>query len=201
MTFKPNVKTEIERVQMELDDAKEAISVLDNAIACGFLKDEHSLIAQKWIKEYESDIEKMEVALEQAKLAYENDEIPVGAALFNENDELIVSDHNRRELDQDPTSHAEILVLKAASKTYKSWRLEGSTLVVTLEPDPMCAGAIVNARVKRLIYGAPNEKAGAAWTLYNIPQDKRLNHYTEITDGILRKESEELLTSFFENKR
>ena len=150
---------------------------------------------------YESDIEKMEVALEQAKLAYDNDEIPVGAALFNENDELVVSDHNRRELDQDPTSHAEILVLKAASKTYKSWRLEGSTLVVTLEPDPMCAGAIVNARVKRLIYGAPNEKAGAAWTLYNIPQDKRLNHYTEITDGILRKESEELLTSFFENKR
>ncbi len=101
---------------------------------------------------YESDIEKMEVALEQAKLAYENDEIPVGAALFNENDELVVSDHNRRELDQDPTSHAEILVLKAASKTYKSWRLEGSTLVVTLEPDPMCAGAIVNARVKRLIF-------------------------------------------------
>ena len=98
---------------------------------------------------YESDIEKMEVALEQAKLAYKNDEIPVGAALFNENDELVVSDHNRRELDQDPTSHAEILVLKAASKTYKSWRLEGSTLVVTLEPDPMCAGAIVNARVKR----------------------------------------------------
>ena len=101
-----------------------------------------------------------------------------------------------------PHAAQEILdLIKAASKTYKSWRLEGSTLVVTLEPDPMCAGAIVNARVKRLIYGAPNEKAGAAWTLYNIPQDKRLNHYTEITDGILRKESEELLTSFFENKR
>ncbi len=150
---------------------------------------------------YESDTEKMEVALEQAKLAYNNDEIPVGAALFNEKDELIAANHNRRELDQDPTSHAEILVLKDGSKTYKSWRLEGSTLAVTLEPDPMCAGAIVNSRVRRLIYGAPNEKAGAAWTLYNIPQDKRLNHYTEITDGILREESEELLTSFFENKR
>jgi len=150
---------------------------------------------------YESDIAKMEVALEQAKLAYKNDEIPVGAALFNEKDELIAANHNRRELDQDPTSHAEILVLKSASKIYKSWRLEKSTLAVTLEPDPMCAGAIVNSRVKRLIYGAPNEKAGAAWTLYNIPQDKRLNHYTDITDGILRKESEELLTSFFENKR
>ena len=150
---------------------------------------------------YESDTEKMEVALEQAKLAYNNDEIPVGAALFNEKDELIAANHNRRELDQDPTSHAEILVLKDGSKTYKSWRLEGSTLAVTLEPDPMCAGAIVNSRVRRLIYGAPNEKAGAAWTLYNIPQDKRLNHYTEITDGILKEESEELLTSFFENKR
>ncbi|MFL2647547.1 MAG: nucleoside deaminase [Candidatus Actinomarinales bacterium] len=150
---------------------------------------------------YESDIAKMEVALEQAKLAYKNDEIPVGAALFNEKDELIAANHNRRELDQDPTSHAEILVLKSASKVYNSWRLEKSTLAVTLEPDPMCAGAIVNSRVKRLIYGAPNEKAGAAWTLYNIPQDKRLNHYTDITDGILRKESEELLTSFFENKR
>ena len=150
---------------------------------------------------YESDIAKMEVALEQAKLAYNNDEIPVGAALFNEKDELIAANHNRRELDQDPTSHAEILVLKSASKVYNSWRLENSTIVVTLEPDPMCAGAIVNSRVKRLIYAAPNEKAGAAWTLYNIPQDKRLNHYTDITDGILRKESEELLTSFFENKR
>ena len=150
---------------------------------------------------YESDIAKMEVALEQAKLAYNNDEIPVGAALFNEKDELIAANHNRRELDQDPTSHAEILVLKSASKVYNSWRLENSTIVVTLEPDPMCAGAIVNSRVKRLIYAASNEKAGAAWTLYNIPQDKRLNHYTDITDGILRKESEELLTSFFENKR
>ncbi len=150
---------------------------------------------------YQSDDEKMEVALKQARIAYDNDEIPVGAAIFNNKDELIAANHNRRELDQDPTSHAEILVLKSASKIYKSWRLEETTLVVTLEPDPMCAGAIVNSRVKRLIYGAPNEKAGAVWTLYNIPQDKRLNHYTEITDGILREESEELLTSFFENKR
>ena len=117
---------------------------------------------------YESDIAKMQVALEQAKLAYNNDEIPVGAALFNEKDELIAANHNRRELDQDPTSHAEILVLKSASKVYNSWRLENSTIVVTLEPDPMCAGAIVNSRVKRLIYAAPNEKAGAAWTLYNL---------------------------------
>jgi len=150
---------------------------------------------------YESDKDKMKVAIEQARLAYDKDEIPVGAALFNEKNELIAANHNRRELDQDPTAHAEILTLKSASEIYKSWRLEEATLVVTLEPDPMCAGAIINARIKRLVYAAPNEKSGAAYSLYNIPQDKRLNHYTEITDGILKEESEELLTSFFENKR
>ena len=131
----------------------------------------------------------------------DSNEIPVGAALFNAKDELICADHNRREINQDPTAHAEILVLKKASEKYKSWRLEGSTLVVTLEPDPMCAGALVNARVNKLIYGASNEKAGAAWTLYNIPQDSRLNHYVEMVEGVLLEETEELLTSFFENRR
>jgi|TARA_B100001750_G_C15281604_1_gene482705 tRNA(adenine34) deaminase len=150
---------------------------------------------------YQTDIEKMKVAFSQAELAYELNEIPVGAALFNAKDELICADHNRREINQDPTAHAEILVLKKASEKYKSWRLEGSTLVVTLEPDPMCAGALVNARVKKLIYGASNEKAGAAWTLYNIPQDSRLNHYVEMVEGVLLEETEELLTSFFENRR
>ena len=150
---------------------------------------------------YQTDIEKMKIALDQAQLAYELNEVPVGAALFDINGELICADHNRRELNQDPTAHAEILVLKRASELFKSWRLEGTTLAVTLEPDPMCAGAIVNARVEKLIYGAPNEKAGAAWTLYNIPQDPRLNHYVEMIDGILLEETEELLTSFFENRR
>jgi tRNA(adenine34) deaminase len=150
---------------------------------------------------YQTDIEKMKVALEQAQLAYELNEVPVGAALFDISGELICADHNRRELNQDPTAHAEILVLKRGSEEFKSWRLEGTSLAVTLEPDPMCAGAIVNARVGRLIYGAPNEKAGAAWTLYNIPQDPRLNHYVEMIDGILLEETEELLTSFFENRR
>ena len=150
---------------------------------------------------YQTDTEKMKVALEQAQLAYELNEVPVGAALFDVSGELICADHNRRELNQDPTAHAEILVLKRGSEEFKSWRLEGTTLAVTLEPDPMCAGAIVNARVEKLIYGAPNEKAGAAWTLYNIPQDPRLNHYVEMIDGILLEETEELLTSFFENRR
>ena len=150
---------------------------------------------------YKSDIEKMEVALQEAKRALEIDEVPIGAAIFDAEDKLITKAHNRREVDQDPTAHAEILVIKEASKILKTWRLEGTTLAITLEPDPMCAGAIVNARIKTLLYSSPNLKSGAAYTLYNIPQDKRLNHYTEITDGILRKESEELLTSFFENKR
>ena len=150
---------------------------------------------------YQTDIEKMKIALDQAQLAYELNEVPVGAALFDVSGELICADHNRRELNQDPTAHAEILVLKRASEEFKSCRLEGTTLAVTLEPDPMCAGAIVNARVEKLIYGAPNEKAGAAWTLYNIPQDPRLNHYVEMIDGILLEETEELLTSFFENRR
>ena len=143
----------------------------------------------------------MRVALEQANLALDLNEVPVGAALFNDQDELLCSDHNRRELNQDPTAHAEILVLKTASEELSSWRLEGTTLAVTLEPDPMCAGAIVNARIARLIYGAPNEKAGAAWTLFNIPQDPRLNHYVDMVDSVLLEETEELLTSFFENRR
>ena len=150
---------------------------------------------------YETDTEKMKVALEQAELAFELNEVPVGAALFDSNNKLICADHNKRELNQDPTAHAEVLVLKKASEEFKSWRLEGTTLAVTLEPDPMCAGAIVNARIARLIYGSSNEKAGAAWTLYNIPQDPRLNHYVEMVDGVLLEETEELLTSFFENRR
>ena len=150
---------------------------------------------------YKSDIEKMEVALQEAKRALEIDEVPIGAAIFDEEDKLIAKAHNRREIDQDPTAHAEILVIKEASKILKTWRLEGTTLAITLEPDPMCAGAIVNARIKTLLYSLPNLKSGAAYTLYNIPQDKRLNHFVEIRDNILSHESEVILSSFFESKR
>ena len=150
---------------------------------------------------YKSDIEKMEVALQEAKRALEIDEVPIGAAIFDEEDKLIAKAHNRREVDQDPTAHAEILVIKEASKILKTWRLEGTTLAITLEPDPMCAGAIVNARINTLLYSSPNLKSGAAYTLYNIPQDKRLNHFVEIRDNILSHESEVILSSFFESKR
>jgi tRNA(adenine34) deaminase len=150
---------------------------------------------------YISDEDKMRVALNEAKKARDVDEVPIGAAIFDKDDNLICANHNRRELDQNPTSHAEILVLEEASQILGTWRLEEATIAVTLEPDAMCAGAIVNARICKLIYGAPNLKAGAAYSLYNIPQDPRLNHHVEIKDNILSHESEAILSSFFDSKR
>ena len=143
----------------------------------------------------------MRVALDEAKKAHDVDEVPVGAAIFDRDDNLICANHNRRELDQNPISHAEILVLEEASQILGTWRLEETTIAVTLEPDAMCAGAILNSRISKLIYGAPNLKAGAAYSLYNIPQDPRLNHHVEIKDNILSHESEAILSSFFDSKR
>ena len=150
---------------------------------------------------YRSNEDKMKVALDEARKALDIDEVPVGAAMFDKDDNLICANHNRRELDQNPMSHAEILVLEEASKILGTWRLEETTIAVTLEPDAMCAGAISLSRVKKLIYGAQNEKAGAAFSLYNIPQDPRLNHFVEIKDNILTHESEAILSSFFDSKR
>ena len=150
---------------------------------------------------YISDEDKMRVALNEAKKAHDVDEVPIGAAIFDKDDNLICANHNRRELDQNPTSHAEILVLEEASQILGTWRLEDTTIAVTLEPDAMCAGAILNARIRKLIYAAPNLKAGAAYSLYNIPQDPRLNHHVEIKDNILSHESEAILSSFFDSKR
>ena len=148
-----------------------------------------------------SDEAKIRVALDEARKALDIDEVPVGAAIFDKDDNLICANHNRRELDQNPMSHAEILVLEEASQILGTWRLEETTIAVTLEPDAMCAGAISSSRVKKLIYGAQNEKAGAAFSLYNIPQDPRLNHFVEIKDNILSHESKDILSSFFETKR
>ena len=150
---------------------------------------------------YKTDEEKMEVALAEARKALEIDEIPVGAALFDDEHNLIFSAHNQRELKQNPVAHAEILVLQKSAEILGTWRLENTTLAVTLEPDAMCSGAIVLARVKTLLYGAANLKAGAAYSLYNIPQDPRLNHHVEIKDNILSHESEAILSSFFDSKR
>ena len=150
---------------------------------------------------YRSNEDKMKVALDEARKALDIDEVPVGAAIFDKDDNLICANHNRRELDQNPMSHAEILVLEEASKILGTWRLEETTIAVTLEPDAMCAGAISLSRVKKLIYGAQNQKAGAAFSLYNIPQDPRLNHFVQIKDNILTHESEAILSSFFDSKR
>jgi len=150
---------------------------------------------------YTSDEDKMRVALAEARKALDIDEVPVGAAIFDKDDNLICANHNRRELDQNPMSHAEILVLEGASQILGTWRLEETTIAVTLEPDAMCAGAISLSRVKKLIYGAQNQKAGAAFSLYNIPQDPRLNHFVQIKDNILTHESEAILSSFFDSKR
>ncbi len=143
----------------------------------------------------------MRAALAEAALAAEHGDVPVGAVLIDADGRIVAADHNRREELQDPTAHAEIRVLSAAARTREDWRLTGHTLVVTLEPCPMCAGAAVWSRLERIVFGAPDLKAGAAWSLYNIPQDRRLNHHIELTGGILQEECGNLLSDFFSEKR
>jgi tRNA(adenine34) deaminase len=143
----------------------------------------------------------MRVALDQARIARDKGEVPVGAVLIDQNGSQVAADHNRREELVDPTAHAEILVMSAAARAAGDWRLTGHTLYVTLEPCPMCAGAVVAARLGALVYGAADLKAGAAWSLYNIPQDVRLNHRTEMRHGVLAGEAAQMLSGFFEDLR
>lgn len=147
-----------------------------------------------------SDEEFMRLALEQAEAALAHDDVPVGAVLVRD-DSVVAAAKNERELRTDPTAHAEILALQAGSDVAGSWRLNGSTLFVTLEPCPMCAGALVSARVDRLVYGARDPRAGAAFSLYNIPQDPRLNHEVEVVSDVLAEECGGLLQRFFQQKR
>jgi tRNA(adenine34) deaminase len=142
----------------------------------------------------------MRLALAQARRAQEHDDVPIGAVVVRD-DDVIAAAHNERELRKDPTAHAEVLAVRAASEALGSWRLDGCTLYVTLEPCPMCAGALVLARVKRLVYGPQDPKAGAAYTLYNIVQDPRLNHEVEIVAGIEEEACAELLRGFFQSRR
>ena len=143
----------------------------------------------------------MEIALEQARLAIEHDDVPIGAILLDSSGEVVAADHNRREERADATAHAELLVLSARSREIGNWRLAGHTLVVTLEPCAMCAMAAVWARVDRIVYGASDPKAGAAWSLYNIPQDERLNHRCDLVAGVREHDAAELLESFFSDRR
>lgn len=142
----------------------------------------------------------MRLALDEAQMAPAHNDVPVGAVAVK-GGKVIAAAHNERELTNDPTAHAELSVLRKAAQLSGSWRLSGVTIYVTLEPCPMCAGAMVAARVRRLVYGAADERAGAAWSLYNIPQDPRLNHSCQMTAGVLADESAQLLTSFFRARR
>ena len=146
-------------------------------------------------------VEPMNAALAAATEAAAAGDVPVGALLLDEDGIVVAVDRNRREELSDPTAHAEMLVISRRARELGDWRLTGHTLVVTLEPCVMCAGAAVWARMERIVYGAPDPKAGAAWSLYNIPQDRRLNHRVELTEGVLAKESEALLKDFFALKR
>lgn len=143
----------------------------------------------------------MRAALDLAREAGDAGDVPIGAVLLDQEGAVVAADRNRREELSDATAHAEMLVLSQRSREIGDWRLTGHTLVVTLEPCPMCAGAAVLARLDHIVYGAADLKAGAAWSLYNIPQDRRLNHRIELTEGVLADESRELLESFFASKR
>lgn len=147
-----------------------------------------------------SDRDFMRLALDEAERALSHGDVPVGAVLVA-NDEVVTSACNERELRGDPTAHAEILCLRAGAEKLGRWRLIDTTLYVTLEPCPMCAGAVVSARLARLVYGPQDPLAGAAYSLYNIVQDPRLNHSVELTAGVLAEESAGLLRRFFEERR
>ena len=142
----------------------------------------------------------MQAALAEARAAAIHDDVPVGAVVVISG-QIVSRAGNERELRSDPTAHAEVLALRSASRALGSWRLDGATLYVTLEPCPMCAGAALLARLERLVYGPQDPRAGAALSLYNIVQDPRLNHWVDITFGVLEKESRTLLRSFFEPRR
>ena len=142
----------------------------------------------------------MKVAFREAERAFERGEIPVGAVVVR-GQEIVGRGHNRVEQLRDPTSHAEIIAITAACETLQTKFLNGCTLYVTLEPCPMCAGSLVWARLDRLVFGAYDEKAGSASTLYNIPQDQRLNHQMEVIAGVEAERSAQLLRAFFEQRR
>ncbi len=147
-----------------------------------------------------SDERYMEAALAEARAAASEGEVPVGAVIVYEG-RVIGRGHNRTETAQDPTAHAEILAIGAAAQTLKSWRLDRCSIYVTLEPCHMCAGAIVLARIARLLYGARDPKAGACGSLAMVPQDLRLNHRAEVIPGLLAEECGALLTTFFQSHR
>jgi len=149
-----------------------------------------------------TDIAMMRRALSLAQSAIEDGEVPVGAVVYHtQSGEVLAQASNRRESDADPAAHAELIAMRAAANHQGDWRLNDCTVVVTLEPCPMCAGLIVNARVGRLVFGAADPKAGAVVSLYELCADRRLNHRIEAIGGVLAAESSELLREFFQSRR
>jgi len=142
----------------------------------------------------------MRVAIDAAKIAEENGDVPIGAVIVYK-EQIIGKAYNQRQQLQDPTAHAEIIALTQAAAALENWHLNGCTMYVTLEPCPMCAGALVLARMDRLVYGCDDPKTGAVKSLYNIVQDGRLNHRLEVTSGVLADECTQLLQQFFQNRR
>ncbi len=147
-----------------------------------------------------TDAELMTIALDEARAALAHEDVPVGAIVVVDGG-VVARRHNERELTGDPTAHAELLAIRDAAAATGSWRLDGATVVVTLEPCPMCAGALQQARVARVVYGAVDMKAGALGSLYNLGSDPRLNHEFEITADVRADECAELLSDFFADKR
>jgi len=142
----------------------------------------------------------MRLALEEAELARREEEVPIGAVIAHQG-RVIASAHNQREQLHDPTAHAEMIAITQAAEALGSWRLEGCTLYVTLEPCPMCAGAILQARIPEVVYGATDPKAGAVDTLYHLLSDPRLNHRCQIVPGVLAEPCGQVLTRFFQEQR
>lgn len=142
----------------------------------------------------------MTAALDLARAATAYAEVPVGAVVVSPSGEIVGAAHNRREIDHDPTAHAEVLALREAAAAAGQWRLAGHSLVVTVEPCTMCAGAIVLSRVDRVVFGAFDDKAGAAGSLWDVVRDRRLNHRPEVISGLMAEESAALLTEYFQTQ-
>ncbi len=143
----------------------------------------------------------MRLALGEAILAAQVQDVPVGAIVVGADGNVIGTGRNRREVDEDPTAHAEIVALRAAAASLGTWRLNGATLYATLEPCPMCAGALVNARIARVVYGCDDPKAGALRSLFTLGSDARLNHRFDVVPGVLASECSKLLSEFFAELR
>ena len=147
-----------------------------------------------------TDADFMREALVEAKKAYDLGEIPIGAVLVHDG-EIISRHHNRREMDHDATAHAEMLVIREACDALERWRLTGCTLYVTIEPCPMCAGAIINSRIDRVVYGASDYKGGAVESLFNVLSHPGLNHEPEVMSGVLADECSQIMKDFFKMRR